>query len=130
MPCSCAAAAHACHVALQSTAIRDSLKSLFAEPRLPDNPYYYLASALGAYVDQTDLWQDSDFCIISALDSEGGLEVADPGSKLCKLAALGNVWGLPHVLRCVSKEGWFLPLPCASGTLQQNATSDGDTICV
>eukprot|EP00775_Hariotina_reticulata_P008243 gene8243-8433_t len=27
-----------------AVAIRDSLKSLFAEPRLPDNPFYYLAS--------------------------------------------------------------------------------------
>ncbi|WIA30633.1 hypothetical protein OEZ86_000711 [Tetradesmus obliquus] len=88
-----------------ATAIRDSLKSLFAEPRLPDNPYYYLASALGAYVDQNDLWQESDLSLLTALDNEGGLEVADQSSRLCKLAACGNVWGLPHMLRCVSKEG-------------------------
>jgi hypothetical protein len=93
------------HPLAQATAIRDGLKSLFAEPRLPDNPYYYLASALGAYVDQNDLWQESDLSLLTALDSEGGLEVADPSSKLCKLASCSNVWGLPHVLRCVSKEG-------------------------
>jgi hypothetical protein len=93
------------HAAAQATAIRDGLKSLFAEPRLPDNPYYYLASALGAYVDQNDLWQESDLSLLTALDNEGGLEVADQSSRLCKLASCGNVWGLPHVLRCVSKEG-------------------------
>lgn len=93
------------HAAAQATAIRDSLKSLFAEPRLPDNPYYHLASALGAYVDQNDLWQESDLSLLTALDNEGGLEVADQSSRLCKLAACGNVWGLPHMLRCVSKEG-------------------------
>jgi hypothetical protein len=93
--------------AAQATAIRDSLKSLFAEPRLPDNPYYYLASALGAYVDQNDLWQESDLSILTALDNEGGLEIADSSSRLCKLASCSNVWGLPHVLRCVNKEGRY-----------------------
>lgn len=90
---------------LQADAIRDSLKSLFAEPELPDNPYYYLAAALGAYVDQNPLWSESDVGIISALDNDGGLDVADATSKLCKLAASSCVLGLPHVLRTVSKDG-------------------------
>jgi len=34
------------------------LKSLFSAPRLPDNPYYYLANFLGAYVDQVCLHID------------------------------------------------------------------------
>lgn len=46
-----AASAHGASHA-QTSAIRSSLKSLFAEPRLPDNPYYLLANVLGAYVDQ------------------------------------------------------------------------------
>jgi hypothetical protein len=76
-----------------------------AVPQLPDNPFYYLASALGAYVDQDPLWAETDVAIISALDSNGGLEVADAASKLCKLAGGSCVLGLPHVLRTVSKEG-------------------------
>lgn len=70
-----------------------------------DNPYYYLASSLGAYVDQNELWQLPDIDLVSAFDNEGGLEVADPVTKLCRLAACGNVCGLPHVLRVVSREG-------------------------
>ncbi len=90
---------------MQTTAIRDSLKSLFAEPRLPDNPYYYLANVLGAYVDRTPLWKEADAAILSAIDMEGGVEIGDGALKLCKLAAFGQAWGLPHVLRLVSKEG-------------------------
>ncbi len=41
----------------QGPALRDALKSLFSEPRLPDNPYFYLASLLAAYVDQSPLWK-------------------------------------------------------------------------
>lgn len=91
---------------LQADAIRDSLKALFAEPELPDNPFYYLAAALGAYVDQNDLWSETDVQIIAALDNEGGLDVADAASKLCKLATASScVLGLPHVLRTVSSVG-------------------------
>lgn len=49
----------------QTTAIRNSLKSLFAEPKLPDNPYYYLANVLGAYVDQSHLWREADAALVS-----------------------------------------------------------------
>lgn len=97
--------ASAALVSLQADAIRDSLKSLFSEPELPDNPYYYLAAALGAYVDQNALWSETDVGIISALDNEGGLDVAEASSKLCKLAASNCVLGLPHVLRTVSNVG-------------------------
>lgn len=90
---------------LQADAIRDSLKSLFSETELPDNPYYYLAAALGAYVDQNPLWAEPDVNIILKLDQDGGMDVVDAASKLCKLAAAGCVLGLPHVLRAVSKEG-------------------------
>lgn len=41
----------------QGPALRDALQSLFSEPRLPDNPYFYLASLLAAYVDQSPLWK-------------------------------------------------------------------------
>lgn len=90
---------------LQADAIRDSLKALFSEPLLPDNPYYYLASALGAYVDQSALWSESDVNIISSIDVEGVVDIADAASKLCRLSASNCVLGLPHVLRAVSKEG-------------------------
>jgi hypothetical protein len=87
------------------TAITDSLKSLFAEPRLPDNPYYYLANSLAAYVDHSDLWRESDLWIAFTLDNEGGIEVVDASTKLSRLASNGQAWGLPHLVRLVSKEG-------------------------
>lgn len=42
---------------MQASAVRDALKCLFSEARLPDNPYYYLANVLAAYVDQSQLWK-------------------------------------------------------------------------
>jgi hypothetical protein len=89
----------------QADAIRDSLKALFSEPALPDNPYHYLAAALAAYVDQSSLWACTDAALVAALDSNGGLELADASSRLCRLSSCSGVLGLPHVLRCVSKEG-------------------------
>jgi hypothetical protein len=80
---------------------------LFAEPRLPDNPYYYLASTLAAYVDQDTLWKQPDLSIAGAFDDDGGLEMLDTGTKLCRLAGQGKAWGLPHVLRLASKQGTY-----------------------
>ncbi|KAI8469832.1 MAG: hypothetical protein J3K34DRAFT_511818 [Monoraphidium minutum] len=88
-----------------ASAIHDSLKSLFAEPRLPDNPYYYLANVLSAHVDRGPLWQLPDAAVAAAADAEGGAEVADPATRLCRLSSFSNAWGLAHVLRVVSKEG-------------------------
>jgi hypothetical protein len=45
-----------------------------------------------------------DAQLLASMD-ESVLEVADAGRKLCRLAACPHVWGLPHVLRCVSKDG-------------------------
>lgn len=56
-------------------------------------------------MDENVLWNEPDISLVSLFDNEGGLEVADPVTKLCKLASRSNVWGLPHVLRCISKEG-------------------------
>lgn len=90
----------------QAAALRDSLKSLFSEPSLPDNPFHYLARILGAYVDANALWALPDDALLACLDEQGGgLEVADAGSKLCRLSAAATVFGLPHVLRCASKDG-------------------------
>lgn len=50
-------AAWACMACMQASAVRDALKCLFSEKRLPDNPYYYLANVLAAYVDQSQLWK-------------------------------------------------------------------------
>ena len=71
----------------------------------PCSPYYYLASVLGAHVDQSDLWKQPDAAVAAQLDAEGGLEVADPHLGLCGLASFAHAWGLPHVLRVASKEG-------------------------
>lgn len=109
---------------LQADAIRDSLKSLFSEPALPDNPYQFLAAALAAYVDQSPLWSESDVGIISALDNDGGLDVADAASKLCKLAASSCVLGLPHVLRTVNKDGESTCSPFKAAGMHAKAVSD------
>jgi hypothetical protein len=45
---------------------------LFAEPRLPDNPYYYLASTLAAYVDQDTLWKQPDLAIAGETEKKNG----------------------------------------------------------
>lgn len=90
---------------MQAAAVRDALKGLFSEPRLPDNPYYYLANVLVAYVDQSSLWKVSNQAIMSAYDLEGGLEVVTSDMKLCKLATSKHCYGMPHVLRMVSRDG-------------------------
>lgn len=69
------------------------------------SPFYYLANVLSAHVDQSQLWKESDLAIASTLDAEGGIEIADANSKLCRLASFSRAWGLPHMLRLVSKEG-------------------------
>ncbi|KAF5834756.1 hypothetical protein DUNSADRAFT_8444 [Dunaliella salina] len=86
-------------------AIRDALKSLFSEPRLPDNPYFYLASLLAAYVDQSPLWKLSDADIASTFDMECAVEVVQPDTKLCRHAQTPHCYGLPHVVRLAPKSG-------------------------
>eukprot|EP00878_Enallax_costatus_P029555 GHUV01032063.1.p1 GENE.GHUV01032063.1~~GHUV01032063.1.p1 ORF type:complete len:232 (-),score=35.40 GHUV01032063.1:710-1405(-) len=92
-------------VDIQLRQVRSLLFHFVLVAATADNPYYYLASALGAYVDENVLWNEPDILLVSNFDNEGGLEVADPVTKLCKLASNGTVWGLPHVLRCISQEG-------------------------
>lgn len=65
----------------QTTAIRNSLKSLFKEKRLPDNPYYFLANVLGAYVDQSSLWREPAAQLVAVCDLDGGVEVVDATSR-------------------------------------------------
>jgi hypothetical protein len=93
-----------CRLELQTTAIRDALKNLFRQERLPDNPYFFLASVLGAYVDQSPLWKTPATDIAASYDLEGGLEVVDYETKLCRVVEHA-AFGLPHVLRLVSKDG-------------------------
>ncbi len=88
----------------QTSAIREALKNLFREERLPDNPYFFLASVLGAYVDQSPLWKMPATDIAAAYDLEGGVEVVDYDTKLCRVVE-HPAFGLPHVLRLVSKDG-------------------------
>lgn len=57
--------------------MRDALKQLFSEPRLPDNPYFYLANVLNAYVDQSQLWKCPAGDITAAYD----LEVREGGER-------------------------------------------------
>ncbi|KAG1662271.1 hypothetical protein FOA52_002160 [Chlamydomonas sp. UWO 241] len=86
-----------------TTAIRDCLKSLFQEGSLPDNPFLFLANRLDAYVDQSSLWKKSDAEILSKYDLEGNVEVVSEEIRLCKYSA-ADAFGLPHVLRLVSRD--------------------------
>ncbi|MEW5304662.1 MAG: hypothetical protein WDW38_009787 [Sanguina aurantia] len=86
-------------------AIRNALRSLFREPRLPDNPYLYLANNLNAYVDQSRPWLASATEILSSYDADAGLEVLHPLSRLCRLDGGSGCYGLPHVLRAASQAG-------------------------
>lgn len=61
--------------AAQTFALTDALKALFSEPRLPDNPCFYLANVLSAYVDQSPLWKQSRETITAAIDDAAGVEV-------------------------------------------------------
>jgi hypothetical protein len=92
------------HGLLQTTAIRSALRTLFKQERLPDNPYFFLASVLGAYVDQSPLWHTPDIEIAAAYDLEGGVEVLDAFTKLCRVVE-HSAYGLPHMMRLVSKDG-------------------------
>jgi hypothetical protein len=100
---------------LQTTAIRSALRTLFKQKRLPDNPYFFLASVLGAYVDQSPLWRTPDVEIAAAYDLEGGVEVLDAFTKLCRVME-HSAYGLPHVMRLVSKDGTpsRIPVPLSA----------------
>jgi hypothetical protein len=74
-------------------------------PRPAGSPCYYLASALAAHVDQGPLWRAHDAAVAAAIDAEGGVELADPATKLCGFTSFAHAWGLPHVLRIASREG-------------------------
>ena len=90
----------------QTSALRGALASLFALPQLPDNPYYFLAQSLSAYLDQSDLWRASDAEIVGPYDLEGGVEVVEPATRACQLGAgEADAIGLPHVMRLVSRDG-------------------------
>ena len=45
------------------------------QSKLPDNPYLYLANQLGAYIDQSALWKESDASITADYDADGSIEV-------------------------------------------------------
>ncbi|GFR42144.1 hypothetical protein Agub_g2993, partial [Astrephomene gubernaculifera] len=87
-----------------TSALLDALKSLFSAPRLPDNPYYALAAHLNAHVDQGQLWKTPAADLLSVYDIEGGLEPIFGELQLCKLSSCGTCFGLPHVLRVVTRE--------------------------
>ena len=96
----------------QASALRSALNALFKEERLPDNPYFFLASVLGAYVDQSPLWRTPPSEVAAAYDLEGGVEVHDANACLCRVLERA-AYGLPHVLRLVSKDGEDAAPPCA-----------------
>lgn len=94
----------------QVSAIRNTLQALFSEARLPDNPYYFLSSVLSAYVDQSALWLEAnDEGILSVYEYDGSIDVLDPRTGLCCHSGTEHCYGLPHVLRLVSKDGENVP---------------------
>jgi hypothetical protein len=98
-----------CMFAWQTQALRDALRALFSEPRLPANPYYFLSSVLGAYVDQSPLWKAADGAVLGRVgvdaEDDGFPLVLHAGSALCCHTGTPHAVGLPHVLRLVNKHG-------------------------
>lgn len=93
----------------QVPALRDTLRALFSEPRLPDNPYYYLSHTLGAYVDQSPLWKETnDEHILSPYELEGSVTVVEPQTALCGHSGTSHCYGLPHIIRLVARDGQSL----------------------
>eukprot|EP00798_Chlamydomonas_sp_ICE-L_P013006 gene13006-3505_t len=87
------------------TALRDAIKSLFMESKLPANPYYYLADVLSTYVDQSPTWMMSDEELMEPYGVEGMVDVVDSSNRLCKNNNSTHAYGLPHVIRLTNKRG-------------------------
>jgi hypothetical protein len=88
---------------VQTSALKQALHHLFSQAKLPDNPHYFLAHYLSAYVDQSAIWREEDGTLLASYDLEGSIHVVDTSNKLCELST--HCYGLPHVLRLASKSG-------------------------
>ncbi len=61
---------------------------------------------LGAYVDQSPLWKEPhDEHVVLPYELEGAAAVVQPGAALCAHAGAPHCFGLPHVVRLVSRDG-------------------------
>lgn len=87
-----------------STALRSSLRELFRQSTLPDNPAYFLANVLSAFYDRSSVWTIDGSMILREVDS-GSAKVSDTRRRLCTLGDNGYAWGMPHIVRCLSVRG-------------------------
>ena len=88
-------------------ALHESLRRLFSLPRLPANPYFFVATALSAYSthghSRKDVWSVTDEEVLDELED---VTLVDGGNgQTCKLNRFSDAWGLPHVLRATDRAG-------------------------
>ena len=87
-------------------AVHEALRRLYSLPRLPANPYFFVATALSAHSShgsKRSVWTVGDDEVMDELEDvtlvEGG------NGQTCKLSRFSDAWGLPHVLRACDREG-------------------------
>ena len=87
-------------------ALGEALRRLYSLPRLPANPYFFVATALSAHSSHgtgRDVWSVTDEEVMDELED---VTLVDGGNgQTCKLNRFSDAWGLPHVLRATDREG-------------------------
>lgn len=86
-------------------ALHEALRRLYSLPRLPANPYFFVATALSAYSShgRKDVWSVTDEEVLDELED---VTLVDGGNgQTCKLNRFSDAWGLPHVLRATDRAG-------------------------
>ena len=88
-------------------AVFEALRRLYSLPRMPTNPYFFVATALSAHSSQPatgrsrSVWAVKDEEVLEWMEEVALVD----GTEWCKLDRFSDAWGLPHVLRCCDREG-------------------------
>ena len=87
-------------------AVTEALRRLYSLPRLPANPFFFLATALSAHSshgNNRSVWSVPDAEVMDDLED---VTLVDGGNgQTCKMNRFSDAWGLPHVLRACDREG-------------------------
>lgn len=79
------------------------LPSSFPATHMHTHIHEYRVAAPGR-APQSALWKESDASILSAYELKGSVEVVSEEIRLCRHSEC-DAFGLPHVLRLVSRDG-------------------------
>ena len=85
-------------------AVFEALRRLYSLPRMPTNPYFFVATALSAHSahgQRRSVWAVPDEEVLEWMEEVALVD----GTEWCKLDRFSDAWGLPHVLRCCDREG-------------------------